>query len=107
MAKINIFPNGSSINKNPVTQKSSPLKMNWLKPIYRSIIFIIQIVLAIFWIPIKWILSIDCFFQLLRMMYYWNTPGIHAGWTFLMHFALLTTLMIFITSSKPIKNFSR
>lgn len=106
MAKIYIFPNGNGTNQGPVTQKSPPLKTNWFKPIYRSIIVAIQIILAIFWIPIKWVLSIDCFFQLLRMLYYWNTPGIHAGWTFLMHFALLTALMIFITSSKPIKNFS-
>ena len=76
MAKIYIFPNNNSINKEPVTQKSPPLKMNWLKPINRLIIFTVQIILAIFWIPIKWILSIDCFFQLLRIIYYWNTPGI-------------------------------
>lgn len=107
MAKIYIFPNGNDPYQGPITQKSQPLKTNWFKPIYRSIIVTIQIILAIFWIPIKWVLSIDCFFQLLRMLYYWNTPGIHAGWMFLMHFALLTALMIFITSSKPIKNFSR
>ena len=28
----------------------------------------------------------DVFFQFLRMLYYWNTPGVHAGWTLVGHY---------------------
>ncbi len=53
------------------------------------------------WPLLKWIISIDCFFQLVRMMYYWNTPGMHVGWTFIAHFAVLTALTYFVSVYKP------
>ncbi len=52
------------------------------------------------WPLLKWIISIDCFFQLVRMMYYWNTPRMHAGWTFIVHFAVLTALTYFVSVYK-------
>lgn len=53
------------------------------------------------WPLLKWTISIDCLFQLVRMMYYWNTPGMHAGWTFIAHFAVLTALTYFVSVYKP------
>jgi hypothetical protein len=53
------------------------------------------------WPLLKWIISIDCLFHLVRMMYYWNTPGMHAGWTFIVHFAVLTALTYFVSAYKP------
>jgi hypothetical protein len=47
------------------------------------------------------ILSIDVFFQFIRMMYYWNTPAVHAGWTFLLHFGALTALICYVAFYKP------
>ena len=47
------------------------------------------------------ILSIDVFFQLIRMLYYWNTPEVHAGWTFLLHFGVLTALTCYVALYKP------
>ena len=41
---------------------------------------------------LQWALKYDVVFQLVRMLYYWNTPGMHAGWTFLLHFCALTFL---------------
>ena len=35
------------------------------------------------------------------MLYYWNTPGSDAGWSFLAHFAVLVVLLCFITMYKP------
>lgn len=105
MAKIIEFPNSNDPNKRPIIYTPKP-KRNWFKSAFFSFAYITKIILAIFWIPIKWILSMDCFFQLLRMLYYWNTPGIHAGWIFLAHFSVLTVLMIFITSTS-LKKFSR
>jgi len=35
------------------------------------------------------------------MIYYWETPGVYAGWTFLAHFAGLTALTCFVASYEP------
>ena len=53
------------------------------------------------WPILKWILSIEVFFQFARMLYYWNTPGVIAGWTFLLHFAVLTAITYFVSIYKP------
>lgn len=53
------------------------------------------------WPILKWIISIDCFFQIIRMIYHWETPGVYAGWTFLFHFAVLTALTYFVSVYKP------
>ncbi len=53
------------------------------------------------WPILKWILSIEVFFQFARMLYYWNTPGVPAGWTFLLHFAVLTAITYFVSIYKP------
>ena len=53
------------------------------------------------WPILKWILSIEVFFQFARMLYYWNTPGVPAGWTFLLHFSVLTAITYFVSIYKP------
>lgn len=47
------------------------------------------------------ILSIDVFFQFIRVLYYWNTPSVHAGWTFLLHFGVLTALTCYVAFCQP------
>ncbi len=53
------------------------------------------------WPILRWILSIEVFFQFARMLYHWNTPGVLAGWTFLLHFAVLTAITYFVSIYKP------
>ena len=53
------------------------------------------------WPILKWVLSIYTFFQFVRMVYHWNTPGMYAGWTFLAHFAVLTAITYFVSIYKP------
>lgn len=59
------------------------------------------VVTVLVWPILKWVVSIDCFFQLIRMIYHWDTPGVHAGLTFLAHFAVLTALTYFVSVFKP------
>ncbi|MDO8773520.1 MAG: KleE stable inheritance protein [Burkholderiaceae bacterium] len=40
-------------------------------------------------------------FQLVRMIYHWETPGVYAGWDFLLHFAALAALACFVSLYKP------
>jgi Uncharacterized KleE stable inheritance protein len=107
MAKIYVFPNKNRTLNRTNVEKNSASKTNWLNRVYILSVLSIRAILTIFWIPIKWILSIDCFFQFLKILYYWDNPESHAIWTFLLNFSLLTALMIFMASSKQIKNFSR
>ncbi|MDK3025140.1 KleE stable inheritance protein [Cupriavidus taiwanensis] len=53
------------------------------------------------WPVLKWVLSIITFFQFVRMLYHWNTPGVYAGWSFLAYFAALTAITYFVSIYKP------
>lgn len=59
------------------------------------------VVTVLLWPFLKWIVALDCVFQLLRTVYYWDTSGVHAGWTFMLHFAVLTALTYFVSVYKP------
>lgn len=59
------------------------------------------VVTVLLWPLLKWIVALDCVFQLLRTVYYWDTRGVHAGWTFMLHFAVLTGLTYFVSVYKP------
>lgn len=59
------------------------------------------VVTVLVWPILKWILSIEVFFQFARMLYYWNTPGVFAGWTFMLHFSVLTAITYFVSIYQP------
>ena len=61
----------------------------------------LQIVVALLWPLLKWVLAIDVTWQLVRMLYFWQTPGVHAGWTFLAHFAVLVALTCLVGVHRP------
>ena len=66
-----------------------------------AVIKVLWVCTVLLWTPLKWIISIDCVFKLIRMMYYWNTPGKHAGSTFLAHYTVLIVLTYFVRFYKP------
>ena len=59
------------------------------------------VVTVLVWPLLKWVLSMDCLYQLGRMLYYWDTPWVHGGWTFLFHFTFFTVLTYFVSIYKP------
>ena len=61
----------------------------------------VWVVTVLVWPILKWVISLDCVLQLVRMIYHWETPGVYAGWTFLLHFAALTALICFVSLYKP------
>jgi len=66
-----------------------------------AVVKAVWVLTVLVWPLLKWIVSIDCVFQLIRMIYHWNTPGMHAGITFTIHFAVLTALTYFVSVYKP------
>lgn len=61
----------------------------------------VWLVAVLTWPLFRWVLSLDVTYQLARMVYYWDTPGVYAGWTFALHFLVLTGMTFFVSSYKP------
>jgi hypothetical protein len=71
------------------------------KPFFAGLLRFVWVVTVLVWPVLKWVLSIEVFFQFVRMLYHWNTPGVYAGWTFALHFAVLTMITYFVSVHKP------
>jgi hypothetical protein len=65
------------------------------------IIKAIWIMTVLVWPVARWVIGIEVGFQFFRMLWHWYTPGVHAGWTFLLHFGVLTALTYFVGAYKP------
>ena len=66
-----------------------------------ALVKVVWVVAVLVWPVLKWVVTLDVLFQLVRMLYHWNTPGVFAGWTFMLHFAVLTALTYFVSMYKP------
>lgn len=55
------------------------------------------IAVAMFWPILRRVLCIDVFFKFVLMLWRWNTPGSHAGWTFALHLGVFVGLMLLLT----------
>lgn len=104
MSKIIKFPTGGPVHPVPdaaipAQSKSDPNPKG--KAFLAGILRFVWVVTVLFWPVLKWIVSLDVLFQAVRMVYYWNTPGIYAGWTFLFHFGVLTALTYYVSIYQP------
>ncbi len=101
MSNIIKFPNDNNpAQMSAVTNDKKAFDVR-LKRACNKIIRFIWIVTVLVWPILKWVLSIEVFFQFMRMIYYWNSPNINAVSTFLLHFTILTAITYFISSHKP------
>lgn len=74
-----------------------------MKKAWPSVVSGFQLVLALVWPVLRWVLAIDVAWQFFRMLFQWNTPGVHAGWTFVIHFLVFVAITYFVTVAKPRK----
>jgi hypothetical protein len=105
MAKIIKFPNaGGLVDPAPpvaaIAAKPKARTPVW-KRVVNGLIRCAWTVLVLFWPIIKWVVSLDVVYQVGRTMYYWDTPGVGAGWTLLLHFAVLTALTYLVAFYEP------
>ena len=56
---------------------------------------------AMVWPVLNGIVSLDIFFQFLRMLWHWNMAGQHAGWIFMGHLAGATVLFYYVMVHGP------
>lgn len=88
----------AQVKQQPSKSQSNPKKGGgFLAAILRWV----WIGVVLVWPLLKWVISIDVFFQGVRAVYYWGDPAVNAGWTFLAHFAVLTVLTYFVSVFKP------
>ncbi|MGO9375194.1 MAG: KleE stable inheritance protein [Syntrophobacteraceae bacterium] len=63
----------------------------------------VALILALIWpllrcaiFVVKWVAIIACgadlLYQFFAMLYHWHTPGMHPGWTFLLHYGVITAV---------------
>jgi hypothetical protein len=108
MAKIFQFPgapknplaNGSKSSEGPTSEPDRPKSARATRFI-RGLIKVIWVLTVLVWPLLRWIVAFEVLWQFLRMLWHWNTPGVYAGWTFLLHFALLTALTYFVGEYEP------
>jgi len=62
---------------------------------------IFAIAVAMLWPILRWVISVDVFFKFVLMLWRWNTPGSHAGWTFALHLGIFVVLILLLTSYRP------
>lgn len=103
MTNIIKFPRGDA---PPVAPAPVPVKpANGFnakgKVLLAGLVRFVWVATVLVWPVLKWVVSIEVFFQFVRMIYHWDTPGVYAGWTFLVHFAVLTALTYFVSLYKP------
>jgi hypothetical protein len=77
--------------------KIKAISLALLKGIWASV----WLVLVSAWPMVRWIAGIDLCLQLIRMAYFWNTPNVYAGWTFLLHFAVFSALTYLVGVHRP------
>jgi len=82
-------------SSNPVVAKNNG------STLLSGMIKVVWVVTLLIWPVLKWVLSIMTFFQGVRMLYHWSTPGMYAGWSFIAHFTVLTAITYFVGVYKP------
>lgn len=71
--------------------------------LFKNLVDFIWVAIAFVWPFLKWVLNIEVFFRFIQMIYFWETPNITAGWTFIIHFSVLTAVYLFVSTYR-IKN---
>ena len=103
MATIIKFPQGDALKG--ATSRDSVMSGSLIKATTSVLVAglwrFVWVLFVLLWPIVGWVFSIEVFFQFLRMLYYWNTPATHAGWTFLIHFSALAVLTYMVGFYRP------
>lgn len=104
MAKIIKFPSKSRTElnqKTPAKSALTPTKGRSRPVKFSGAMKVLWVAAVLLWPWVRWIAVLDVLFQFGRMVYHWNTLGAFAGWTFLLHFGVLTAITYFVSMFKP------
>lgn len=79
----------------------APHKPRATKKVFSGCVKVLWLMVVLVWPFLRWIMALDVVFRGLLMVWHWDTPGSHAGWTFLLHFAALVAVTSFVSVFKP------
>ncbi|MBD8828989.1 KleE stable inheritance protein [Pseudomonas sp. CFBP 13602] len=71
------------------------------KKMSSGIVKVLWLATALVWPVLRWLLALDVAFQFALMVWHWDNPASHAGWTFALHFAVMVALTFFVSVFKP------
>ncbi len=91
----------SFITKNGSNGSIKSNKIAWWKRLKVWIIGLVWLFLGLFWPLLNWLAAMDVVFQLLRALYYANTPAIHATLQALIHGVVYILLSLFVYLYRP------
>ena len=102
----NKFPGGEGAREasNAVPESAphkAPSGPGTTKKAFSGVVKTLWFVVALIWPFLRWLLALDVVFQGLVMIWHWDTPSSHAGWTFFLHFAALVALTFFVSVFEP------
>ena len=102
MGRVVVFPAHSTVKGAlPVTAHDSPTGA--AKPGMLSRVFSIAwIFFLLTWPLVHWVVAFDIVYQFLRALYYWNTPGVYAGLTFVIHL-IAGSALTYLVATRRIK----
>jgi len=89
-----------NINNSLTREKALP-RSALSQGIWRATASVLYFLAVITYPFLKWLAALDVFVQFVRMLFMWSSPGVHAGWNFLGHFAFLTAYTWFATLYRP------
>jgi len=89
----------TAVNSSVVTAPTAPVKEMKGGGVYQWVYLVVTLLSPL----LRWVLYVDVTYQFFRMLYYWDTPGMFAGWVFALHFAMLTGLIFFVAYGAPKK----
>ena len=72
-----------------------------LRRFWSGTVWVLWFVVSSVWPVLRWVMALDVAFQGGRMAWYWDTPGVYAGWVFLAHFALFVGVTYFVMFYNP------
>lgn len=90
--------------RGPLAQPRQPVPQAVSAPKRKKssvLAIIIYMIVGLCWPLIQFGMTIDCLYQFIRMLYYWNTPGTYAGFRFIAHFLLYSGLFYYIAFGMP------
>ncbi|WP_308920613.1 KleE stable inheritance protein [Janthinobacterium sp. J1-1] len=96
MADIIQFPSDpgkEKSSKSPLVTVGPPAR-----PCLRKILWVVAVLC---WPALRLIMACDVLLQLMRTLVLWDTPGAHAGWALLLHFAFFCYLTWFVAYGDP------
>lgn len=94
MARIFQFPKSARTRPQQPPRPAVPPPTGFWQDLFNNKLFLILygtvwVILFLSWPLLRWIITADLLLQILKVLFLWNAPGVHAGLTCLLHFAVV------------------